>query len=128
VKISELTITVKKLIIGATFFQYPIKMDILKIRALGRKIYFEDLQNKCRAELFVARRHLEKADNNVEEARDSVKAIMNRFSYINAILNGEIQEENPDWAMYEIIGHKEKEEADKFYEEWMNRNPMWIPK
>jgi len=99
-----------------------------KIRALGRKIYFEDLQNKCRAELFAARRQLEKADKNVEDAHALFEAKLTSFKHITRILNGEIQEENPDWAMYEILGHKEKEEADKYFEEWMNRNPVWINK
>jgi hypothetical protein len=101
-----------------------------KIRQLGRKIYFEDLLEKCRTEIFLARGQLKEAEEKGEgvKARATVEDKMNRFSYLKSILNDEIQEENPDWAMYEMIGHKEKEESDKFFDEWMKRNPMWINK
>jgi len=102
-----------------------------KIRDLGRRIYFEDLLEKCRTEIFLARHELKEAEEKgegVEDALATVQAKMNRFSYLKSILNGEIQEENPDWAMYEMIGHKEKEESDKFFDEWISRNPMWINK
>ena len=102
-----------------------------KIRDLGRKIYFEDLHKKSLTSLISARRQLEDAEKKgkgVEEARASVDNLNATLDHIEAIVNGKIQEENPDWEMYETIGQKEKEEADKFYEEWMTRNPMWMPK
>ena len=103
----------------------------MDICALGRKIYFEDLHKKSYTALISARRQLEDAEKKgkgVEEARASVISINATLDHIEAIVNGKIQEENPDWEMYQAIGQKEKEEADKFYEEWMTRNPMWMPK
>ena len=101
------------------------------IRALGRKIYFEDLHKKSRTAFFSARRQLEDAEKKgkgVEEARASLISMTATLDHIEAIMDRNIQEEKSDWAMYEMIGQKEKEAADKYFAEWKSRNPMWINK
>ena len=50
------------------------------------------------------------------------------LDHVEAIMDRNIQEEKSDWAMYEMIGQKEKEAADKYFAEWKSRNPVWINK
>ena len=106
---------------------------VIKARALGRKIYFEGLYSTSLKDLAWARHELQEAEKNstdVEKARTYLETRKEAVSHIRAILEGRIQEEKPNWTIYEVIGYKEMEECDRIFSDWRQRvcpEGYWMP-
>ena len=110
--------------------------NLIKMGVLGKRIYNEERLSKALTSLAWARRALEESQANpymsmhMEKARQDVEAANATVEYYLAILDGTREDPNITSTMYEIMGYKEKEKADKAFDEYCNRvcpKGYWMP-